>query len=106
MRLRTGYGRDLHDLDAGTGQDRFKRPGELPGPVSDQEPEARGSITQIHQQVADLLHGPRPVRVRCDTEDVHVTRADLYRVRGSRLVAGRAVSGPLAPDTGQHARLQ
>jgi hypothetical protein len=37
--------------------------GELPGPIANQEPEARGAITWIHQVVADLLHGPRPVRV-------------------------------------------
>jgi hypothetical protein len=47
-------GRDLHYLDTGIGQDRVKRCGELPGPVTDQEPEVRGTITQIHQQVADL----------------------------------------------------
>ena len=34
--------------------------GELLGPVADKEPEARGAITQIHQQVADCctVHGP------------------------------------------------
>jgi len=30
------------------------------------------------RQAADLLYGPRPVRVRCDTEDVHVPGADLH----------------------------
>ena len=39
--------------------------------------QARGAIPQIHQQVADLLHGPEPVRVRGDAEDVHVAGADL-----------------------------
>jgi hypothetical protein len=32
-------GRDLHGRDVGSGQDRVKRRGELPGPVPDQEPE-------------------------------------------------------------------
>ena len=41
-----------------------KRSGELPGPVADQEPEAGGAVTQVHQEVADLLNGPRAVRVR------------------------------------------
>ncbi len=36
--------RDLHDLDAGVGQNRVERCGELPGPVPDQEPEARGAV--------------------------------------------------------------
>jgi len=51
-------GRDLHGLDPNTGQDRVKRRSELPGPVADQEPEVRGPVTQIHQEVAD------PVRDR------------------------------------------
>jgi hypothetical protein len=57
-------GRDLHGLDAGVGQDCVERLGELPGPVTDQVPEVRSAITQIHQQVADLLCSPPPVRVR------------------------------------------
>src|SRR5271167_4917569 len=71
-------GRDFHGLDTSIGQDCVKRLGELPGPVADQEPEARGAITQIHHEVADLLYSPRAVRVRGDPEDVHVTAADLH----------------------------
>ena len=71
-------GRDLHGLDTGIGQGCVKRCGELPGPVADQEPELCSAITQVHQQVADLLHGPGPVRVGGDPEDVHVTAADLH----------------------------
>ena len=67
--------RDLHGFDTGAGQDCVERFGELPGPVADQEPEARGAITQIHQQVADLLDSPPAVGVRGDPEDVHVTAA-------------------------------
>ena len=44
-----------------------------PGPGT----EVRGAIPQIHQQVADLLHGPRTVRVRGDPGYVHVAAADL-----------------------------
>ena len=70
-------GRDLHGLDTSAGQDRAGRLGELPGPVADREPEARGALTQIHHEVADLLHGPGTVRVGGDPEDVHVTAACL-----------------------------
>jgi hypothetical protein len=77
VRARTS-GRDLHGLATSVGQDCVKRLGELPGPVADQEPEARGAITQIHHEVADPLYSPRADRVRGDTEDVHVTAADLY----------------------------
>ena len=41
-------GRDLLGLDTGIGQDGVKRRGELPGPITDQEPEAGDAITQIH----------------------------------------------------------
>ena len=70
--------RDPYGLDPGIGQDCVKRYGELPGPVADKEPEARGAITQIHQQVADLLYCPRPVRIRGHAEEVHVAAADLH----------------------------
>jgi hypothetical protein len=65
-------GRDLHGLDAGAGLDRVQGCGELPGAVADQEPEVRRAVTEVHQEVTDLLDGPRPVRVRGDPEDVHI----------------------------------
>jgi len=34
-------------------------------------------LAEIHQEVADLLGGPRAVGVRGDSEDVHVPVADL-----------------------------
>jgi hypothetical protein len=45
---------------------------------SDQEPEACGAVVEIHQEIADLLGGPRPVRVRGDLEDVDVAAADFH----------------------------
>jgi len=39
--------RDLGNVNAGVGQDCVKRCGELPGPVTDQEPEVGGTITWI-----------------------------------------------------------
>jgi hypothetical protein len=65
VRPRTA-GRDLQRFDAGAGQDRVERCGELPGAVADQEPEVRGAVTEVHQKIAGLLGGPRPVRVRGD----------------------------------------
>ncbi len=49
--------------------------GELPGPVANQEPEVRGAVTEVHQEIADLLHRPRPARVGGHPEDVHVAAA-------------------------------
>jgi hypothetical protein len=59
-------------------------------------PEVRGEVvparpgrdTQIHQQVADLLHGPGTVRVGGDTENVHVTAADLDHEQAVQLLEG------------------
>ncbi len=50
---------------------------ELTRPVPDQVAELIGSLPLVHQQVADLLGRPRPVRVRRYSEDVHVAAGDL-----------------------------
>lgn len=67
--------------DASVCQDRVERPGELPGPVTNQVPEARSTTTQFHQQVVGLLRGPWPVRARGDAEDVHVPCAAAAATR-------------------------
>ena len=85
-------GRDRHGLDPGLGQDCVERLSELPGPVTDQEPEARGAITQIHQRVADLLPGPGTVRVRGNPGDVHVADPASMRNRQYRRCSGTAQS--------------
>jgi hypothetical protein len=80
-------GRDFHGLDAGASQERVEGCGELPGPVPDQEPEVHGAIAEIHQEVADLLCGPRPVRVRGHAEDmlipepISITKKQYRRCR-------------------------
>jgi len=53
-------GRDLHGLDTSVGQDCVERFGELSGPVANQEPEARGAITQIltRLRICWAVHGP------------------------------------------------
>jgi len=57
---------------------RVEGAGDLPGAVADQEPEGRGPVTEVPEQVADLLGGPRAVRVGGDPQDVPVTGADLH----------------------------
>jgi hypothetical protein len=76
IRSRTA-GRDLHGLDASAGQDRVKRRGELPRPITDKEPEVRCAVPEVHQEVAGLLGGPGAVGMGGDPEDVHVTALDL-----------------------------
>ncbi len=66
---------DLHDLNAGGGEDRVERGGELTGPVADEEPEAVGLAVEVHEQVAGLLGGPCPVGVGGGAEDVDVAVA-------------------------------
>jgi hypothetical protein len=91
IRARTP-GRDFHGFDAGAGQERVEGRGELPGPVPDQESEVRGAIAEIHQEVADLLCGPRPVRVRGHAEDMHIPGADLDHEEAVQALQGhRAV---------------
>jgi hypothetical protein len=70
-------GWDLADGDTGVGEDGVEGVGELPGPVTDEDLELLGPVAKIHEQVAGLLGGPRPVRVGGDAEDVHVAAADL-----------------------------
>jgi hypothetical protein len=84
--------RDLDRFDAGAGQDRVERGGELPGPVADQEPEVRDPVAEVHKEVPDLLGGPRPVRVGGHAGDVHVAGADLHDEQAVQALEGdRAV---------------
>ena len=91
-------------------------------PVPDYEPEPAGTLPQVDQQVPCLLHSPRAVRARGDTDDMHVTGAhldfeDTYNRRkvtaqsrwkksqpASRMpaCAGIAAGGPAVLRRGRH----
>jgi hypothetical protein len=90
VRARTP-GRNLYGFDAGAGQDRVKGCSELPGPVADEELEVRGVVAEVHQQITDLLHSPRPVWVRGHAEDVHVAGADFHHEQAIQAPEGHAV---------------
>ena len=60
--------RNSDHADADIFEDSVERRCELAGSVSDEEPELGDTIAEIHDQVADLLGGPRAVRVRCHTQ--------------------------------------
>src|SRR6266704_346458 len=96
VRARTAR-RDLRCRDAGAGQGRLEVVGELPGAVADQEPEVRGPVAEIHEQVADLLGGPRAVRVGDDPQDVHVTGAHRDRRPARPARVGPLLSDQVAP---------
>src|SRR5436309_1466928 len=71
--------------------------------AADQEPEVRGAIAEVDKQVADLLCGPRPVRVRGHAEDVYVTGADLDHEQAVQALEGyRAVD--VEEIGGEHCR--
>ena len=53
--------RDLDHLDTRIGQHRVERGSELSGAIADEEPELGGVVAEIHDEVAGLLGGPRPV---------------------------------------------
>jgi hypothetical protein len=59
------------------GEDLIKGRGELAVPVTDQELEPPGPLTQIHEQVPGLLRGSLPYRMRGDAQDVHGPGLDL-----------------------------
>jgi hypothetical protein len=85
-------GWDLHSFDACAAQGRVEGIGELPGTVADQELEVRGAVTEVHQEVADLLGSPRAVRVRGNAEDMHVMGVDLdYEQHVQALEGHRAI---------------
>jgi hypothetical protein len=62
VRSRTA-GRDLDDLDAHIRRDRVERGCELSRAIANQEPELRGTLAEVHHQVAGLLSRPGPVRL-------------------------------------------
>ncbi|MCC8246972.1 hypothetical protein [Saccharothrix luteola] len=70
---------DLHDLDAGVGEGRVERGGELTGPVADEEPEAVCPVAEVQQQVAGLLGGSGSVGFGADAEDVDVVGGDFHQ---------------------------
>ncbi len=69
--------RDLDHFDARVRQDCVERGRELSGPIADEEPEPRALFVEVHDEVAGLLGGPRPVGVRGHAQDVQVAVADL-----------------------------
>src|SRR6185437_1720379 len=66
-----GPRRGLHYRHALAGEDRVEDAGELGVAVPDQEAEAAGPVAEVHDQVADLLGGPRASRVGGHAQDVH-----------------------------------
>jgi len=84
-------GRNPYGVDASAGQDRIKGSSELPGTVADKKLEVRSVVAEVHQQIADLLSGPWPVRVRCDSEDMDVAAADFDGEEAVQAPEGHAV---------------
>ena len=84
-------GRNLYGVNAGAGQDRVKGCSELPCTVADEEPKVRSVVAGVHEQIADLLGGPQPVRVRGDPEDMDVAAADFDDEEAVQAPEGHAV---------------
>ena len=51
-------------------------------------PEVRGPATEVHQEIPDLLRGPRRVRVRGDSQDVYVAAAGLHHEQAVQALEG------------------
>ena len=69
--------RNLDYANADVSKDSIKGRAELTGPISDEKPELREAVAQIHHQVADLLRRPPAVRVRGHTQQMHRPASDL-----------------------------
>jgi hypothetical protein len=54
-------GWDLDYLDARVRQHRVERRRELPGPITDEEPEPGNTLAEVHHEVAGLLGRPPSV---------------------------------------------
>ena len=70
---------DLDHLDARIRKHGVESACVLPGPITDEEPEPRYLFAEVRDEVAGLLRGPRPVRVRGHAQDVQVAVTDLER---------------------------
>ncbi len=53
-------GRDFHGLDADASQERVEGPGELPGPIPEQEPEVSSATAEIIKRlrICCVVQGP------------------------------------------------
>jgi len=74
---RTPWG-DIHNLDAGGGEDRVGRGGGLAGSVADEEPEAVCPLAEVHERGVGLLGCPGSVGVGGGAEDVDVAGGDFH----------------------------
>jgi hypothetical protein len=77
---------------AGVTQDSVERGRELASPVTGEGPELVDSITEVHDEVADLLRGPPTVRIgrRADDMDVAAADASLWAGAGGCGSSARA----------------
>jgi len=50
--------------------------------IADEEPEPPDVLAEVHHEVAGLLSGPRPVRMRRHAQHVQVAVADLEGEQG------------------------
>jgi hypothetical protein len=69
--------RSLDHFDALVGEDLIEGAGELGVTIPDEEPEHPDPVPKVHDEVAGLLGGPRPVGVRGHAQDVQEAVADL-----------------------------
>jgi hypothetical protein len=58
-----------HSSDAGVGQDRVERGGEVRAAVADHELDSMRLFAEVHEEVAGLLRGPFPGGMLSDSED-------------------------------------
>ena len=67
-----------HGPDAGVGQDRVERGGEVRAAVTDHELDPVRLLAEVHEEIACLLGGPLPGRMPRDSEDADAPGRVLY----------------------------
>jgi hypothetical protein len=75
--------RDLDHLDARICEHRVERARVVSGPITDEEPERRYLFAEVRDEVAGLLRGPRPVRVRVGFQNPAIVCDQRFQAAGS-----------------------
>ena len=75
--------RFLDHLDARIRKHGVERARVLPGPITDEEPKPRYLFAEVRDEVAGLLRGPRPVRVRVGFQNPAIVCDQRFQAAGS-----------------------
>ena len=82
-----------HGPDAGAGEDRVERGGEVRAAVADHERDPVRLLAGVHEQVACLLGGPLPGGVQRDAQDADAPGRVFHHRQDAGLLGSNTRSG-------------